>query len=147
MLKKAKTPKAEKLKGENKEGFFSRNIYIILAFLLPFALMTVGFAVYKVAPFGIFATMVESVGYHLGQAFPTLGIEAVPNLAKPWGDRQMLVVDLWHQYHPFLVDLGIHGEVPADFSHQASGVIRIIDIEIVLIADPVDKPSQDSHTC
>lgn len=105
MLKKAKAPKAEKLKGENKEGFFSRNIYIILAFLLPFALMTVGFAVYKVAPFGIFATMVESVGYHLGQAFPTLGIEAVPNLAKPWGDRQMLVVDLWHQYHPFLVDL------------------------------------------
>ena len=22
----------------------------------------------------------------------------------PFGDRQMLVVDLWHQYYPFLVD-------------------------------------------
>ncbi|MBQ7999588.1 MAG: YfhO family protein [Ruminococcus sp.] len=105
MVKKAKTPKAKKLTGENKEGFFSRNIYVILAFIVPFVLMTVGFAVYKVAPFGIFATMVESIAYQLGQAFPTLGIDVVPNMAKPWGDRQMLVVDLWHQYYPFLVDL------------------------------------------
>ncbi len=105
MVKTAKTPKAKKLKGENKEGFFSNNIYIIIAFLVPFCLMTVGFAVYKVAPFGIFATMVESIAYHIGQAFPSLGIDVVPNTANPWGDKQMLVVDLWHQYYPFLVDL------------------------------------------
>ena len=67
--------------------------------------MAVAFAVYKIAPFGIFATMVESIGYQLGQLFPSLGIEVMPNTAKPWGDKQMLVVDLWHQYYPFLVDL------------------------------------------
>ncbi len=105
MVKKAKTPKAEKLKGVKKESFYSRNFYVILSFIVPFILMTVGFAVYKVAPFGVFATMVESIAYHLGQAFPRLGIEVVPNMANPWGDRQMLVVDLWHQYYPFLVDL------------------------------------------
>lgn len=105
MVKTAKPPKAKKLTGEKKEGFLSNNIYIIIAFLVPFCLMTVAFAVYKIAPFGIFATMVESVGYHLGQLFPSLGISANPNTAKPWGDKQMLVVDLWHQYYPFLVDL------------------------------------------
>lgn len=105
MVTKAKTPKAEKLKGEKKEGFYSRNIYIILAFVVPFALMSVAFAVYKIAPFGVFATAVESIGFKLGQLFPSLGIDAAPNMEKAWGDRQMLVIDLWHQYYPFLVDL------------------------------------------
>lgn len=105
MVKTAKTPKAEKLKGENSARFYNKVIFIAIAFLVPFTIMTIAFAAYKIAPFGIFATMVESIAYQLGQAFPTLGIDVVPNIAKPWGDKQMLVVDLWHQYYPFLVDL------------------------------------------
>lgn len=52
-------------------GFFSRNIFIILAFSVPFLLMCVAFAI--------------------------MGCE-------PFGDKQILVTDLWHQYFPFLVD-------------------------------------------
>lgn len=53
------------------KAFFSNNLFIILAFLVPFVLMTTAFAVMKVSPFG---------------------------------DQQILVTDLWHQYFPFLVD-------------------------------------------
>ncbi len=55
-----------------KENFFARNLYVILAFAIPFVLMTVAFAI--------------------------MGCE-------PFGDKQILVTDLWHQYYPFLVDL------------------------------------------
>ena len=51
--------------------FFSNNLFIILAFAVPFVLMTTAFALMEVSPFG---------------------------------DKQILVTDLWHQYFPFLVD-------------------------------------------
>ena len=103
--KTAKLPKESRLTTHGEENFFSRNRYIFLSFLLPFVLMSVAFAVADVAPFGILKTMVESIGFHLNKAFPSLGIKATPNLAKPWGSNQMLVIDLWHQYYPFLVEL------------------------------------------
>lgn len=53
------------------KAFFSNNLFIILAFVVPFVLMTTAFALMKVSPFG---------------------------------DQQILVTDLWHQYFPFLVD-------------------------------------------
>ena len=68
-LKKAKSPT---LKEQGRfKAFFSNNLFIILAFLVPFVLMTTAFALMKVSPFG---------------------------------DQQILVTDLWHQYFPFLVD-------------------------------------------
>ena len=48
-----------------------RNLYVWLAFLIPFILMVTAFALMEVSPFG---------------------------------DKQILVTDLWHQYFPFLVD-------------------------------------------
>lgn len=51
--------------------FFSNNSFVLLAFIIPFLIMLINFAVKKFAPFG---------------------------------DQQILVVDLWHQYYPFLVD-------------------------------------------
>ena len=51
--------------------FFSNNSFVILAFVLPFLIMLLNFAIKRFAPFG---------------------------------DQQILVVDLWHQYYPFLVD-------------------------------------------
>ncbi len=58
--------------GELREGgFFSRNVFIICSFLVPFALMFIAFAI--------------------------MG-------CQPFGDKQILVTDLWHQYFPFLVD-------------------------------------------
>lgn len=53
-------------------GFFNRNVFVILAFIIPFVLMTIAFAI--------------------------MGCE-------PFGENQILVTDLWHQYYPFLVDL------------------------------------------
>lgn len=52
-------------------SFFKDNLFILLAFAVPFVLMTAAFAVMKVSPFG---------------------------------DQQILVTDLWHQYYPFLAD-------------------------------------------
>lgn len=49
----------------------SRNLFVWLAFLIPFILMVTAFAIMDVSPFG---------------------------------DKQILVTDLWHQYFPFLVD-------------------------------------------
>lgn len=93
-------PKAE------KKGFFYDNRFIILSFVVPFVIMSVGFACYNIAPFGIFKTMVDSVAHGLSQLFPSWGINvAKPDWSNPWGDRQMLVIDLWHQYYPFLVEL------------------------------------------
>lgn len=68
-VKKADAPM---LNGQGRfKTFFSNNLFIILAFLVPFVLMTTAFALMKVSPFG---------------------------------DQQILVTDLWHQYYPFLVD-------------------------------------------
>ncbi len=94
--------------GSTKSSFLDKNpdlVYFALAFFVPFLLMSIAFAVKDVAPFGIFKTMYESVLYHIGNLFPSWGIKAIPNTAAPFGDRQILVVDLWHQYYPFLVDL------------------------------------------
>ncbi|MBQ7504423.1 MAG: YfhO family protein [Ruminococcus sp.] len=54
-----------------KKGFLNNNLYIILAFIVPFLLMYLAFAFHK---------------------------------CQPFGDQQILVTDLWHQYFPFLVD-------------------------------------------
>jgi len=52
-------------------NFFNKNVFILLAFAVPFILMLVAFAIMK---------------------------------CQPFGDKQILVTDLWHQYYPFLVD-------------------------------------------
>lgn len=54
-----------------KKGFLNNNLYIILAFIVPFLLMYLAYAFHK---------------------------------CQPFGDQQILVTDLWHQYFPFLVD-------------------------------------------
>ncbi len=105
MASKTKTKKVPERKPSAFRSFIDQNRYIILAFFLPFLLMSIGFAVSNVAPFGILKTMVDSIAFHLGNMFPSWHIDATPNLAQAWGDRQMHVVDLWHQYYPFLVDL------------------------------------------
>lgn len=70
MLNTALKTKTEKPQGKIAE-FFKRNVFVILAFFIPFVLMTTAFAIMQVSPFG---------------------------------DKQILVTDLWHQYYPFLVD-------------------------------------------
>ena len=98
--KKLGAPKAE------KKGFFYENRFILLSFIVPFVIMAVGFAAFDIAPFGIFKTMVDSVAHGLAQIFPSWGITTPkPDWSNPWGDKQMLVIDLWHQYYPFLVEL------------------------------------------
>lgn len=98
--KKLGAPKAE------KKGFFYENRFILLSFIVPFVIMAIGFAAFDIAPFGIFKTMVDSVANGLAQIFPSWGIDAdKPDWSNPWGDKQMLVIDLWHQYYPFLVEL------------------------------------------
>ena len=87
------------------KGFLGENKFILLAFALPFVIMSIGFACQNVAPFGILKTIVDSVAFQLGEWFPQWGIDVKPSTAAPWGDRQMLVIDLWHQYYPFLVEL------------------------------------------
>ena len=68
------TEKASKTKvsfAEKIKGFFSHNVFILLAFAVPFVLMVTAFGIMQVSPFG---------------------------------DKQILVTDLWHQYFPFLVE-------------------------------------------
>lgn len=69
--KAKKLPEKPEAEQKGVKAFFKRNVYIIIAFFLPFVLMTTGFAIMEVSPFG---------------------------------DKQILVTDLWHQYYPFLVD-------------------------------------------
>lgn len=64
-------PKSQGSFSEKIKGFFSHNVFILLAFAVPFVLMVAAFGVMQVSPFG---------------------------------DKQILVTDLWHQYFPFLVD-------------------------------------------
>lgn len=56
---------------KDNDSFLRRNLWIMLAFFIPFLMIYVCFAGLKVSPFG---------------------------------DQQILVTDLWHQYYPFLVD-------------------------------------------
>lgn len=64
-------PKTKLTLAERVKGFFSHNVFILLAFAVPFVLMVTAFGIMQVSPFG---------------------------------DKQILVTDLWHQYFPFLVD-------------------------------------------
>ncbi|MGN1112889.1 MAG: YfhO family protein, partial [Acutalibacteraceae bacterium] len=66
-----KVPKDKLSFAERVKGFFSHNVFILLAFAVPFVLMVTAFGIMQVSPFG---------------------------------DKQILVTDLWHQYFPFLVD-------------------------------------------
>ena len=94
-VKKAKAPTLNE-QGRFK-AFFSNNLFIILAFLVPFVLMTTAFALMKVSPFG---------------------------------DQQILVTDLWHQYFPFLVDFqdklkhGEPGQNADDFPQTSAAVVK-----------------------
>lgn len=54
---------------KRQDNFFTRNLFVICAFLIPFLFVFVCFAFKRVAPFG---------------------------------NNQILVTDLWHQYYPFL---------------------------------------------
>ena len=73
-----------------------------LAFFIPFMLMAIAFAVKNIAPFGILKT---GVNYLLFQISDLIGIEVYVEQKNPFGTEQMHVVDMWHQYFPFLVDL------------------------------------------
>lgn len=61
-----------------QKGFFRHNLYILLAFLIPAVLMLIRFM---------------TVGSGEGQGI------------YPFGDQQVLVVDMWHQYFPFFNEL------------------------------------------
>ena len=68
----ATTIKQKRSFGEWFKDFATRNIFLWLAFLIPFLLMVIAYGVMDVSPFG---------------------------------DKQILVTDNWHQYFPFLADL------------------------------------------
>ncbi|MEE1060385.1 MAG: YfhO family protein [Ruminococcus sp.] len=116
MLKTALKDKSKKLpdkpensgKPKNKvQAFFSRNLYVILAFLVPFALMLTAFGIMKVSPFG---------------------------------DQQILVTDLWHQYYPFLVDFADklkHGE-SLFFSWTQGGGVNYFSLMSYYLAGPMN---------
>ena len=101
-MSKAKTRKklgnsvVPKKKTEKIKEFFSYNRYVILAFLIPFALMSVAFGLMNVSPFGLIETLVQNI----------VGIfdKSAIKSSSLFGDKQILVTDLWHQYYPFLVD-------------------------------------------
>lgn len=84
-------------KGNGKlKDFFSENRYILLAFAIPFVLMSIAFGLMNVSPFGIINTLVLKIG--------NLFNSSIPVNTTLFGDKQILVTDLWHQYYPFLVD-------------------------------------------
>lgn len=76
--------------------FVYDNRYILLAFFVPFLLMTIAFGIMNVSPVGFLGT----IFYNIGQLFTDHQYRAFST-----GDQQILVTDLWHQYYPFLVDL------------------------------------------
>ena len=87
-------------------GFFRRNRYILLAFAVPFLLMTAAFAVMEAAPFG---------------------------------DKQILVTDLWQQYYPFLVDFQDklkHGE--SLFWSWTQGGVNYLALASYYLTGPVN---------
>ena len=95
-------------KPQNKvQAFFSRNLYVILAFFVPFALMLTAFGIMEVSPFG---------------------------------DKQILVTDLWHQYYPFLVDFADklkHGE-SLFFSWTQGGGVNYFSLMSYYLAGPMN---------
>lgn len=61
----------ERLSKRSFRGFFRNNLYVILAFLIPVAIMSAVFVLRHYFPFG---------------------------------NRQIMVIDSWHQYYPFLAE-------------------------------------------
>ena len=91
--------------------FFYEYRFVFLAFFTPLLLMSIAFSLSKggaIAPFGGLKVWYETLKQTLDQWFPSLGIPDVTPESDPekmYGTRQMLVIDLWHQYFPFLADL------------------------------------------
>ncbi len=83
------------VKGKVK-AFFSYNKFILLAFAIPFVLMTVAFGIMGVSPVGFIGNIFNNIA--------ALFTGGAPQEVTT-GDKQILVTDLWHQYYPFLVDL------------------------------------------
>lgn len=113
MLMTALQTKAKKLPekpaAEQKgfQAFLSRNVFILLAFAIPFLLMTIGFAIMEVSPFG---------------------------------NNQILVTDLWHQYFPFLVDFQDklkHGE-SLFWSWTQGGGVNYFSLMSYYLAGPMN---------
>ncbi len=72
----------------DSDGFFMRNLWFFVAFLIPAALMYIFFC---------FPDLFMSKAALEGVDIKNLRVE-------PYGNQQILVTDLWHQYYPFLVD-------------------------------------------
>lgn len=82
---------------QNKfRAFLSDNVYIILAFFIPFVLMTIAFGIMEVSPVGFIGNILNNIG--------ALFSDKLTKETITTGDKQILVTDLWHQYYPFLVD-------------------------------------------
>lgn len=90
-----------------REGFVARNVYVWLAFLIPFVLMVTAYAIMSVSPFG---------------------------------DKQILVTDNWHQYFPFLADLQYklkNGE-SLFWSWSVGGGVNYFSLMSYYLASPVN---------
>ncbi len=90
---------------DTKKGLWHNHKYIILSFIIPFAIMSLAFGAEGIAPFGIIKTAIKYIVYGIGQLFPQLGITVDPSATPLFGDNQIMVIDAWHQYYPFLNDL------------------------------------------
>ena len=105
--KAKKLPEKPKKKKKGFQAFLSRNVFILLAFTIPFLLMTIGFAIMEVSPFG---------------------------------NNQILVTDLWHQYFPFLVDFQDklkHGE-SLFWSWTQGGGVNYFSLMSYYLAGPMN---------
>ena len=105
--KAKKLPEKPAVEQKGFKAFLKKNIYIIIAFFLPFVLMTIGFAIMEVSPFG---------------------------------DKQILVTDLWHQYYPFLVDFQDklkHGE-SLFWSWTQGGGVNYFSLMSYYLAGPMN---------
>ncbi len=88
-------------------SFVARNIYVWLAFLIPFVLMVTAYGVMSVSPFG---------------------------------DKQILVTDNWHQYFPFLADMQYklqHGE-SLFWSWAVGGGVNYFSLMSYYLASPLN---------
>lgn len=88
-------------------GFVARNVYVWLAFLIPFVLMVTAYGVMSVSPFG---------------------------------DKQILVTDNWHQYFPFLADMQYklqHGE-SLFWSWSVGGGVNYFSLMSYYLASPLN---------
>ncbi len=89
----------------SKNGFWHKNKYIILSFIIPFVIISLAYGFYNITPFGFIRSLVKFAVYGIGQLIPQLEITVKPDMDYLFGDKQILVIDAWHQYYPFLYDL------------------------------------------